>query len=265
MAERNVISMVNQVNATLERLEKLIRDRYTQSIQNYFERSTKRLRQEIQTGFAAISSVQSTADLTPLVEGLAKFEKDLESSSDTTGIQQELARMRQEFSDRIEAIEKQLTEISTMIGSLASETKPPQEEPRQELSSPRQVPFAREDHLPPSTATQTSSGPTSKSELKEELSSLYAYLRWINDPPGEMKAKSAIVKEINKAIEKAEQISNEDSLSLSLRNQAHEVARLLSDASKTISVSTQGKFYVEDVREIGAALIRHLKRLIAEL
>lgn len=264
MAERNVGSMVNQVNATLERLEKLIRERYTQTIQNFFERSTDRLRQEIQVGFASISSVQSTADLTPLVEGLAKFEKDFESKSDTTAIQQELAQMKQEFSDRIDTIEKQLTDISTMIGSLASEAKPPQEASRQELSSLRQEPFAREDP-PGSTVTQTSSGPTRKSELKEELASLYAYLRWIDDPPGAMKAKSAIVKEINKAIDKAKHISDEDSLSLSLRNQAHEVAKLLSDASRTISVSTQGKFFVEDIGEIGAALIRHLKRLITEL
>ncbi|MHA2368491.1 MAG: hypothetical protein ACXADX_06705, partial [Candidatus Hodarchaeales archaeon] len=103
MSDRNVALMVDEVKTSLERLEKLIRERYTQSIQNYFDRASEKLRREIQSGFQSLSFAQATTDLATLVEGFSKFQAES---------QQDLTILRQEFMDRLDSLEKKLDEIS---------------------------------------------------------------------------------------------------------------------------------------------------------
>ena len=54
MSEQNILRKIEAFSENIERIEKLIRERFTQTFQNYVERSIDRLRREIKDGFASI-------------------------------------------------------------------------------------------------------------------------------------------------------------------------------------------------------------------
>ncbi|MFW9915431.1 MAG: hypothetical protein ACFFGZ_07440 [Candidatus Thorarchaeota archaeon] len=239
MSERNVALMVDEIKSSLERLEKLIRERYTQSIQNYFDRASEKLRREIQSGFQSLSFAQGTTDLATLAEGLSEFQ---------TESQQELTILRQEFTDRLDSLEKKLDELSATIETLPSEMTPPPEEP---------LTIEIDDHTTPAFKR--------KNELRDVLAALHDYLSWAKDPPGDMKAKTDIVRKLENAHDVALSTHEDGTLPLSLRNRAHEVSRIIATTRKKISHSNQGRFFAEDMDEIAGQLIRYLKRLVSEL
>ncbi len=239
MSDKNVALMVDEVKTSLERLEKLVRERYTQSIQNYFERASEKLRREIQSGFQSLSFAQATTDLATLVEAFSKFQAES---------QQELIILRQEFTDRLDSLEKKLDELSAANETRPTEIMAPPEEP---------LKIEIEDHTTPAFKR--------KNELREVLASLYDYLSWAKDPPGDMKAKADIVKKLEHAHDVALSTHEDGALPLSLRNRAHEVSRIIAGTRKKISHSNQGRFFAEDMDAIAGQLIRYLKRLVSEL
>ncbi|MFQ5978137.1 MAG: hypothetical protein ACE5OZ_08415 [Candidatus Heimdallarchaeota archaeon] len=239
----NIALMVDEVKSSLERMELLLRDRYTAMIANMFERITETLRREIKTGFASMTFAQSTTDLHTLVESLSRFSGDMESFTNIVGIQIQL----NEFSSRLASIDKQLSRIADTIGLEKFDEESLQEE-------------AAEKKLD----VQTTAPERSMKALKDTLDELYAYIRWKTDPPDEMKKKSDIVGTLDIAKEKIEAVDGRE-FSVSLRNQIQEFLRINGEIKKNIIVSSQGTFNAEDLIEIAAPLARKLKHLLREI
>lgn len=236
----NIALMVDDVKASLDRMELLLRDRYTSMIGNMFERITETLRREIKTGFASMTFAQSTADLHTLVESLSSFSTRNESFTNIVGIQMQL----NEFSSRFSSIDKQLNRIADAVGLEKYAEESLQQEPVEEKLDDQPITPERPMKV-----------------LKDTLNDLYAYISWKTDPPDEMKKKTDIVGTLDIAKEKVDG----EQFPVALRNQIQEFLRLSVEIKKKVIVSSQEAFNAEDLIEIAAPLTRQLKQLLKEI